>query len=60
MGLLTEITTKDLYEIGIKRKFLNLRHFWKWILFAAVHGAFAYFMPFFLLSGPIDSNGRTL
>lgn len=32
-----------LYSAGQKRAYFNLKVFWRWIIFAAVHGLVTYF-----------------
>lgn len=54
------LTVPKLYEAGQKKVYFNYTEFWKWIALALFHGAVAYFIPLYGLSGPADATGTTM
>ena len=48
-----------LYSAGQKRAYFNLKVFWRWIIFAAVHGLVTYFGTSHV-SVPYSNSGRAL
>lgn len=47
------------YEPGHQNYYFNLRMFWKWIIFAFLHGAITFAFCMIGCNGVVDPDGQT-
>lgn len=55
----TSLKNPILYEAGHKRIYFNFKMFWKFIMYAIMHGWMCYFFPLLGFDNQINNTGTT-